>query len=52
MTVHGSRVMARAMIAERLGAAPEVIEAQLAHAVGDALGRAYTRTQFIDRGAT
>ena len=49
MTAHGYRAMARTMIAERLGVAPEVIEAQLAHAVGDALGRAYNRTQFIDQ---
>ena len=48
MTAHGFRAMARTMIAERLGVAPEVIEAQLAHAVGDALGRAYNRTQFLD----
>ena len=46
MTAHGFRAMARTMIAERLGIAPEVIEAQLAHAVGDALGRAYNRTTF------
>ncbi len=49
MTAHGFRAMARTMIAERLGVAPEVIEAQLAHAVGDALGRAYNRTQFIEQ---
>ena len=49
MTAHGFRAMARTMIAERLGIAPEVIEAQLAHAVGDALGRAYNRTQYIDQ---
>ncbi|MDE2396270.1 MAG: integrase arm-type DNA-binding domain-containing protein [Burkholderiales bacterium] len=48
MTAHGFRAMARTMIAERLGVAPEVIEAQLAHAVGDALGRAYNRTQFLE----
>ena len=41
--------MARTMIAERLGIAPDVIEAQLAHAVSDSLGRAYNRTQFIDQ---
>ena len=40
MTAHGFRAMARTMAAERLGVAPEVIEAQLAHAVPDALGRA------------
>jgi integrase len=44
MTAHGFRAMARTLIAERLQMAPEVIEAQLAHAVGDALGRAYNRT--------
>lgn len=49
MTAHGFRAMARTMIAERLGVPAEVIEAQLAHAVGDALGRAYNRTQFLDQ---
>lgn len=49
MTAHGFRAMARTMIAERLGIAPEVIEAQLAHAVADPLGRAYNRTQFLDQ---
>ena len=49
MTAHGFRAMARTMIAERLGVAPEVIEAQLAHAVGDSLGRAYNRTQFLEQ---
>jgi len=39
-TAHGFREMARTMAAERLGIAPEVIEAQLAHAVGHAPGRA------------
>ena len=38
MTAHGFRAMARTLIAERLDVAPEVIEAQLAHMVGDALG--------------
>jgi len=32
-----------------LGVAPEVIEAQLAHTVSDALGRAYNRTQYLDQ---
>jgi hypothetical protein len=41
--------MARTMAAERLGIAPEVIEAQLAHAVPDALGRAYNRTQYLEQ---
>jgi integrase len=49
MTAHGFRATARTMIAERLGIAPEVIEAQLAHAVADSLGRAYNRTQYIDQ---
>lgn len=49
MTAHGFRAMARTLIAERLGIAPEVIEAQLAHAVPDALGRAYNRTQYLDQ---
>ncbi|HOX67487.1 MAG TPA: integrase arm-type DNA-binding domain-containing protein [Burkholderiaceae bacterium] len=49
MTAHGFRAMARTMIAERLEIAPEVIEAQLAHAVGDSLGRSYNRTQFLDQ---
>lgn len=48
-TAHGFRAMARTMAAERLGVAPEVIEAQLAHTVGDALGRAYNRTQFMEQ---
>jgi integrase len=49
MTAHGFRAMARTMIAERLGVPPEVIEAQLAHVVADALGRAYNRTQYIEQ---
>lgn len=49
MTAHGFRAMARTMAAERLGIAPEVIEAQLAHAVQDNLGRAYNRTQFLEQ---
>ncbi|MCI1191600.1 integrase arm-type DNA-binding domain-containing protein [Calidifontimicrobium sp. SYSU G02091] len=49
MTAHGFRAMARTLIAERLGVPAEVIEAQLAHAVPDALGRAYNRTTFIEQ---
>jgi integrase len=48
ITGHGFRATARTIAVERLGVAPEVIEAQLAHAVGDSLGRAYNRTQFLD----
>lgn len=43
---HGFRATARTMMAERLGLPESVIEAQLAHAVKDTLGRAYNRTQF------
>lgn len=49
MTAHGFRAMARTMIAERLNVQAEVIEAQLGHAVGDALGRAYNRTTFLEQ---
>lgn len=49
MTAHGFRATARTMIAERLNITPEVIEAQLAHAVPDALGKAYNRTQYLDQ---
>jgi hypothetical protein len=48
-TAHGFRAMARTMIAERLGVAADVIEAQLAHAVPDVLDRAYNRTQFVEQ---
>jgi integrase len=51
-TAHGFRAMARTMAAERLGVAPEVIEAQLAHQVSDSLGRAYNRTQFVEQRRT
>lgn len=47
MTAHGFRAMARTLIAERLDVPPEVIEAQLAHAVAGPLGRAYDRTQYL-----
>lgn len=47
MSGHGFRAMARTMLAERLGVEASVIEAQLAHAVPDSLGRAYNRTQFV-----
>lgn len=49
MTAHGFRATARTLAAERLGIEPEVIEAQLAHAVPDALGRAYNRAQFLEQ---
>ena len=47
MTGHGFRAMARTMLAERLGVDEAIIEAQFAHAVPDALGRAYNRTEFL-----
>jgi integrase len=46
-TWHGFRATARTMLAERLDCEPLVIEAQLAHAVKDANGRAYNRTQYL-----
>lgn len=49
MTGHGFRAMARTLLAERLDVDEGVIEAQLAHAVKDSLGRAYNRTAFLDQ---
>ncbi len=49
MRMHGFRAAARTMLAERLNFDDKVIEAQLAHAVPDALGRAYNRTQFVEQ---
>lgn len=46
-TWHGFRATARTMLAERLEVDPLVIEAQLAHAVKDANGRAYNRTTYL-----
>ena len=48
-TAHGFRASARTMLAERLGFDDRVIEAQLAHSVSDALGRAYNRTEFVQQ---
>ena len=48
-TAHGFRASARTMLAERLGFDDRVIEAQLAHSVPDALGRAYNRTEFVQQ---
>jgi integrase len=48
ITGHGFRAMARTLLAEELREDPAIIEHQLAHAVPDALGRAYNRTKFID----
>ena len=51
-SVHGFRAIARALLAEELNVDPLVIEAQLAHAVKDANGRAYNRTQYLKHRAT
>ena len=48
LTAHGWRAVARTLLHEKLGFAPEVIEHQLAHKVPDSLGRAYNRTKFLD----
>ncbi|KRI00074.1 site-specific integrase [Curvibacter sp. PAE-UM] len=46
-TWHGFRATARTMLAEQLELDPLVIEAQLAHSVKDANGRAYNRTTYL-----
>ncbi len=46
-TWHGFRATARTMLAEVLEFDPLLIEAQLAHAVKDANGRAYNRTTYL-----
>ena len=46
-SVHGFRATARTLLAEELNVDPLVIEAQLAHSVKDANGRAYNRTQYL-----
>jgi integrase len=48
LTGHGWRAVARTLLHEKLRYAPEIIEHQLAHAVPDALGRAYNRTRFLE----
>lgn len=50
-SVHGFRATARTLLAEVLNVDPLVIEAQLAHAVKDANGRAYNRTQYLTHRA-
>ena len=47
MTGHGFRAMARTILDEVLEERIELIEHQLAHAVKDALGRAYNRTKHL-----
>jgi integrase len=50
-SVHGFRATARTILAEVLDFDPLVIEAQLAHAVKDANGRAYNRTTYMQNRA-
>ena len=47
--IHGFRATARTILRERLDFPKDVIEAQLDHAVTDANGRAYNRTQFLQQ---
>ncbi len=46
-TWHGFRATARTLLAEQLEFDPLLIEAQLAHSVKDANGRAYNRTTYL-----
>ena len=46
---HGWRAVFRTLGAERLGIPDLVLEAQLAHSVPDALGRAYNRTTWAEQ---
>lgn len=45
---HGFRATFRTIARERLRAAPDVLEAQLAHAKKDEIQAAYDRSQFLD----
>jgi len=46
-TWHGFRASARTMLVDELNLDPLAIEANLAHAVRDANGRSYNRTQYL-----
>ena len=46
-TWHGFRATARTMLVDHLNLDPLAIEANLAHAVKDANGRSYNRTQYL-----
>ena len=48
MTPHGFRAMARTILDEVLSFRVDWIEHQLAHAVRDATGRAYNRTEHLE----
>jgi integrase len=47
-TTHGLRARLRTIARERLGVAPDVLEAQLAHAKKGEIAAAYDRTRFDD----
>jgi integrase len=47
-TIHGFRALAMTTIMEELGYRYEVPDLQLAHSKGDAVRKAYDRTQFLD----
>ena len=49
MTPHGFRAMARTILAEQVGCADGVIEAQLAHGKSGPLGMAYDRAEFMEQ---
>ncbi len=48
-TWHGFRASARTMLVDQLDLDPLAIEANLAHAVKDANGRSYNRTQYLTK---
>ena len=48
-TGHGFRATARTLLAEQLGFEDNIIEAEMAHQVKDALGRDYNRTQYLEQ---
>jgi integrase len=52
VTSHGYRATAKTLLREEFDVADELIEAQQAHKVKDALGAAYNRTKFIARRRT
>lgn len=52
MTGHGFRAMARTILEEQLRKPAYLIEAQLAHVVRDANGRAYNRTTHLEERKT
>lgn len=49
MVSHGFRASARTILVDHLGANPEVVEAQLAHAKSGPLGAAYDRAEYMQQ---